>query len=61
MLMENFYNDHKYLLSLNISQCYEPDSCGVQQVVLKNSVIPKDVCDWSMDYLIKGLYYYQKM
>lgn len=53
--MENFYNDHKYLLSLNISQCYESDSCAVQQVVLTNSVIPKAVCDWSMDYLIKGL------
>ncbi|XP_062581277.1 uncharacterized protein LOC134243073, partial [Saccostrea cucullata] len=53
MVMQNFYNEHKYLLSMNISQCYEPENCDVHHVLFKNSIIPKAVCDWSIEYQIK--------
>ncbi|XP_062582876.1 uncharacterized protein LOC134244633, partial [Saccostrea cucullata] len=58
MVIQNLYNEHKYLLSMNISQCYEPDNCDVHHVLFKNSLIPKAVCDWSRDFQIKGFSLY---
>uniref|UniRef100_K1QZL7 Uncharacterized protein n=1 Tax=Magallana gigas TaxID=29159 RepID=K1QZL7_MAGGI len=51
----NFFNDRKYLLNMNISHSYESSrNDTVLYVLFKDSLIPKDVCEWSMDYNIKG-------
>lgn len=54
----NFFNDRKYLLNMNISHSYESSrNDTVLYVLFKDSLIPKDVCEWSMDYNIKGAYF----
>ena len=52
-VVENLYREGAYLLSANISQCYEANQdCGVNHVLFVNSLLPKSVCDWSSDYKI---------
>lgn len=51
----NFFNDRKYLLNMNISHSYEfSGNDTVLYVLFKDSLVPKGVCEWSMDYNIKG-------
>lgn len=51
----NFFNDRKYLLNMNISHSYESSrNDSVLHILFKDSLIPKGVCEWSMDYNIKG-------
>ncbi|XP_062596534.1 uncharacterized protein LOC134257978, partial [Saccostrea cucullata] len=60
ILMENFYNERKYLMSMNISQCYESSqNCHLDLVVFKNSLIPKGICSWSMDFNMKDFSLYK--
>lgn len=43
---------------MNISHSYESSrNDTVFYVLFKDSLIPKDVCEWSMDYNIKGAYF----
>lgn len=43
---------------MNISHSYESSrNDTVLYVLFKDSLIPKDVCEWSMDYNIKGAYF----
>lgn len=52
-VVENLYRERSYLLSANISQCYEDNQeCGVNHVLFTNSLLPKAVCDWSSDFRI---------
>jgi hypothetical protein len=57
--MDNLYNERKYVMSLNVSQCYESSgTCSLHHTLFRDALIPKGVCDWSMDYNIKGVYIY---
>lgn len=51
--VENLYREGAYLLSANISQCYEANQdCAINHVLFTNSLLPKSVCNWSSDYKI---------
>ncbi|KAL3873935.1 hypothetical protein ACJMK2_037012, partial [Sinanodonta woodiana] len=45
-------SEKKYLLSLNLSICFEADTCLVSEPVLKNVKLPKVLCDWNSGFLI---------
>lgn len=52
----NFFNDRKYLLNMNISYSYEFSRNDIVfYVFFKDFLILKDVCEWLMDYNIKGV------
>ena len=42
-------------MNMKISKSYESNGNDTKHYILfKDSLIPKAVCDWSMDYTIKG-------
>lgn len=53
--IDNLYNERKYLMNMNISHSFESSGKDkVEYVIFRDSLIPKGVCEWSMDYNIKG-------
>lgn len=38
--------DSHYMLSVNISVCYEPDQCILTESVLQDTMLPKPLCDF---------------
>ncbi|XP_046562951.1 uncharacterized protein LOC124271844 [Haliotis rubra] len=45
-MIDDLFGEKKFLINLNISVCFEEDSCLISFPALKNVKIPKLVCDW---------------
>ncbi|XP_046562947.1 uncharacterized protein LOC124271840 [Haliotis rubra] len=45
-MIDDLFGEKKFLINLNISVCFEEDSCMISFPALKNVKIPKLVCDW---------------
>lgn len=46
-------SDSHYMMSVNISVCYEPDNCTLTENIVQNTMFPKPVCDFkSTDFVI---------
>jgi hypothetical protein len=56
-LVFDLVSDAHYMMSANISVCYEPDNCTLTEMIVHNMMFPKPVCDFdSKDYTIPGKY-----
>ncbi|XP_048258717.1 uncharacterized protein LOC124137708 isoform X1 [Haliotis rufescens] len=45
-MIDDLFGEKKFLINLNISVCFEEDSCLISFPALKDVKIPKLVCDW---------------
>jgi hypothetical protein len=56
-LVFDLVSDAHYMMSVNISVCYEPDNCTLTETIVLDMMFPKPVCDFdSKDYIIPGNY-----
>lgn len=52
-MVYDLVSDSHYMMSVNISVCYEPDNCTLTENILENGMFPKPVCDFgSADFEI---------
>ncbi|VDI36613.1 Hypothetical predicted protein, partial [Mytilus galloprovincialis] len=51
-IIENLYEEKLYLISLNASVNFDARSEPVYNVIMKNNLLPKAVCDWTSDFYI---------
>ena len=57
-VIENLESERKFMVSLNLSICFESHSpCVVSIPVLKNTQLPKSICDWKSDFIDPSKYY----
>ncbi|XP_078340727.1 uncharacterized protein LOC144627474 [Crassostrea virginica] len=54
-IIYDLVSDSHYMMSVNVSVCYEPDNCTLTENVVENGMFPKPVCDFkSTDFVIPG-------
>ncbi|XP_062603466.1 uncharacterized protein LOC134265233, partial [Saccostrea cucullata] len=45
--------DSHYMMSVNLSVCYEPDNCTLTEIIVRNVMFPKPVCNFmAKDFFI---------
>ena len=57
-VIENLESERKFMVSLNLSICFESHGpCVVNIPILKNTQLPKSICDWKSDFIDPSKYY----
>ncbi|XP_048250793.1 uncharacterized protein LOC124111176 [Haliotis rufescens] len=52
-MIDELFGEKKFLINLNVSVCFEEDSCLLSFPVLKDVKIPKLLCDWDSTVALK--------
>lgn len=54
-VIHDLSSESHYLVSVNVSICYEPNNCSLSEVILKDVMFPKAVCNFkSTDFKLPG-------
>jgi hypothetical protein len=54
-IIYDLYAENEYLISMNLSVCFEPDNCQVVYDIFINVRMPRPTCDWDKSYKMSAL------
>ncbi|CAC5374575.1 unnamed protein product [Mytilus coruscus] len=62
-IIHDLYAENEYLISLNISVCFEQNSCQLVYDIFNNVRLPRPTCDWNKQFQISdfSISEYKKM